>query len=92
MEDLKTSKISVKEIKCATLVRDRAERVYDGMATVEGLDGWFTTGARVEARPGGKMIFRWQDWGVNRITVEESGRVLEAVKPKTLRLSMVTRR
>jgi hypothetical protein len=55
--------------------------VYDGIATAEGLDGWFTSGARIEARPGDEIFFRWQDWGVDRITVEESDRVLEAVKP-----------
>lgn len=70
------------EIKCATLVRAPVDRVYDGIATAEGLDGWFTTGARVEAHPGGEIFFRWQDWGVDRINVEESGQVLEAVKPE----------
>lgn len=76
------AKILKEEIRCATLVRAAPERVYDGIATAEGLDGWFTTGARVEARRGGEIFFRWQDWGVDRITVEENGRVLEALKPQ----------
>jgi uncharacterized protein YndB with AHSA1/START domain len=40
------------EIRYATLVRAPADEVYDGIATAQGLDGWFTKGASVDARPG----------------------------------------
>lgn len=69
------------KISDATLVRATPERVYDGIATAEGLDGWFTTGASVDARPGGEIRFRWKDWGPDRVTVEDGGRVLEATRP-----------
>jgi uncharacterized protein YndB with AHSA1/START domain len=52
------------------------------MATAEGLDAWFTTGASVDARPGGQVCFRWQDWGPDRITAEDGGPVLEASRPE----------
>jgi uncharacterized protein YndB with AHSA1/START domain len=70
------------EIRCATLVRAAPERVYDALASAQGLDGWFTTGARVDARPGGQIVFRWKDWGPDRITAEDGGRVLEARRPE----------
>lgn len=61
-----------------TLVRVQPERVYDAIATSEGLNSWFTTGATVDARPGGQIHFRWKDWGLDHYTGENSGPVLEA--------------
>jgi uncharacterized protein YndB with AHSA1/START domain len=75
-------KLIDEEISCATLVRATPEKVYDAIATAEGLDGWFTSGARVHARAGGEIHFSWKDWGADRITHEETGRVLEANRPK----------
>jgi len=65
-----------------TIVRAAPERVYDAVATAEGLDAWFTTGASVDARPGGSIMFRWKDWGVTKYTGEIGGPVLEATPPK----------
>lgn len=69
-------------IEYAVLVRASPEQVYDGIAQAEQLDGWFTTGATVEARPGGTIRFRWQDWGPDRVTTEDGGPVLEADRPR----------
>ncbi len=70
------------EIRHATLVRAEPERVYDALASAEGLDGWFTTGATVESRPGGEIRFRWREWGPERITDADGGPVLEARRPE----------
>ena len=70
------------EISHATLVRAPRERVYDAVATAEGLDGWFTTGAEVDPRPGGAIHWRWRDWGPDRVTAEDAGRVVEATPPE----------
>src|SRR5262245_42438291 len=69
-------------ISFATLVRAAPERVYDGIATAAGLDGWVTTGASVDARAGGEIRFRWKDWGPDRVTLEDGGPILEAIRPK----------
>ncbi|HEV2130576.1 MAG TPA: SRPBCC domain-containing protein [Longimicrobiaceae bacterium] len=69
-------------IRHAVLVRAERERVYDALTTAAGLDGWFTTGATVDARPGGEIRFRWRDWGPERITDEDGGPVLEARRPE----------
>lgn len=66
----------------ATFVRATPEKVYDGIATAEGLDGWFTTGATVDARAGGEIRFRWKDWGPDHLTFEDGGPVIEASRPK----------
>ncbi len=69
------------QITHATLVRAPADRVYDAFATAPGLDGWFTTGATMEARRDGEIVFRWKDWGPDRVTMEAHGTVHEARRP-----------
>jgi len=77
-----TTKLAV-EAKHSEFIRAPREKVYDAFATAEGLDGWFTRGARVDARPGGAMVFRWVDWGPEKtINQEAPGRVLEAKRPE----------
>jgi uncharacterized protein YndB with AHSA1/START domain len=70
------------EIRYAILVRAPRDRVYDGIATADGLDGWFTEGAEVDPRPGGHIRFRWRDWGAERLTLEDGGPILEARRPE----------
>jgi uncharacterized protein YndB with AHSA1/START domain len=64
------------KVQFSTLVRANPERVYAALTTAQGLDAWFTTNAEVDARPGGKIIFRWRDYA------ENGGPVLEAIPPK----------
>jgi uncharacterized protein YndB with AHSA1/START domain len=69
------------EIKQATLVRAKPEAVYDAIATAEGLDAWFTVGSELDARPGGKMVFRWKNWGPDKYTNDSPATVVEADNP-----------
>jgi len=62
------------------LVHATPERVYDALTTAQVLDSRFTTSAQVSARRGGVIHFRWPDWGPDRVTAEDSGPVLEAVR------------
>jgi uncharacterized protein YndB with AHSA1/START domain len=70
------------KVSFSILVRAKPERVYDAIATAEGLDAWFTTSASVDARRGGQIHFRWKDWGPERYTGENGGPVLEARRPE----------
>ena len=70
------------EIKHATFVRAGADQVYNAFSSAEGLDAWFTNGAEINPRPGGEILFRWRDWGPERVTGEDGGPVLEAVPLK----------
>lgn len=73
------------EARQSVFVRATRERVYDAFATAEGLDGWFTRGSRIDARPGGALLFRWVDWGAEKdITADVPGRVIEAKRPERL--------
>ena len=64
-----------------TMVRAEPEKVYDALTTPEGLDGWFTTGAEVDAVPGGSITLRWKDWGYDQYNGDSGGPVLEAERP-----------
>lgn len=68
-------------IHTTTYVAAPPTACYDAIATAEGLDGWFTTGAEVDARPGGTIRFRWKAWGPERVTAEDGGPVLVAERP-----------
>ncbi len=70
------------EIRQNTLVRAKPEVVYDAMTTGSGLDAWFTVGSEVDARPGGKIIFRWKRWGPDKYTNDAQGTVVEAKRPE----------
>ena len=72
------------EINCSTLVRAPREKVWDTIATAEGLDAWLTKGATVNAVSGGEIMFRWHEWGPDRESVEDGGPVLEAERPARL--------
>jgi uncharacterized protein YndB with AHSA1/START domain len=76
------SRLIDEEIRHDILVRALPERVYDAFATADGLDGWFTSGAYVDARPQGEIRFKWREWGPDRITCEDGGTVLEAERPR----------
>jgi uncharacterized protein YndB with AHSA1/START domain len=76
--------VSPPEIRFATLVRAPREVVYDALTQAEQLDAWFTTGAEVDPRPGGEMVWRWVDWGPDAYTGEDRGPVLEARRPERL--------
>ncbi len=70
------------KVEFATLVRAEPERVYDALTTAEGLDGWFTKGSSIDARPGGKINFRWENWGYQHYSGEDGGPVLESKRPE----------
>lgn len=67
------------ELRRATFIRAPAEKVYPLIATAEGLDRWFTSGASLDPRPNGEIVYRWRDWGPDRVTTEARGTVHEAV-------------
>lgn len=64
------------------LIRVPREKIYDAMTTAEGLDGWFTTGSSVDRKVGGKIIFRWKNWGVDKVTTEAECPIIEVKIPE----------
>lgn len=56
------------EVTHSTLIHADPLRVYLALTTPEGFDAWFTTGASVNAPPGGEIHFRWVNWGPDHIS------------------------
>jgi len=52
----------------SALIRVDSFRVYNALNTSEGLDAWFTSGAKVNPYPGGQIWFRWENWGSDNLT------------------------
>lgn len=72
-----------REVSFSTLVRAEPGSVFDAMATAEGLDRWFTHGgSTLEPGPGGALVFRYQNWGLENFTGELAGEVVEHRRPE----------
>ena len=62
----------------SVLVRSVAPaRVFDLLATPDGVNEWFTRSTTIDPRPGGSIVFRWQDWGPTHFAGEIPGAVVE---------------
>ena len=67
------------EIVQQTFIAVPPATVYQTLSSSEGWDQWFTTGTRLDPRPGGEIHLRWQNFGAGRYTLEDRGQVLEAI-------------
>jgi len=68
-------------VRFSTFVRADPDRVFDALATAEGLDKWFTSGCTLETRAGGNLVFRWKDHGLDGFTGEYQGNVVDWRRP-----------
>lgn len=69
--------IKVPDIEHATYIEASPQKVYETLTTGQGWDAWFTHGAVVESQPGGEIKLRWENFGAERVTMEDGGPVLE---------------
>ena len=58
------------------------ERVFDTITSADGWDAFFTTDMELQPEAGGRIVFRWKDWGPDNYTLDAPGKVLEVVKNK----------
>ena len=70
-----------KNIKQTTFIAAPIEKVYDMIASADGWNAFFTTGMELDARPGGKMIWRWRDWGPHFYSIDADAEVVRADRP-----------
>ncbi|MFW9923869.1 MAG: SRPBCC domain-containing protein [Candidatus Thorarchaeota archaeon] len=64
------------------LIKADRKKVFDAMTTAKGLDSWFTKGTEIDRKPGGKFIFRWINWGPEKVTTEANAVVVEINPPE----------
>jgi len=65
-------------ITYSTYINAAPAVVYETLASAEGWNGWFTTTATMDARPGGSYRFHWENWAAEHETVTLTGPVVEA--------------
>src|SRR5262245_31548284 len=69
-------------ISHATVIHAKPERIFRLLATGEGWDSWFTSGATVDPRPGGEITWRWRNWGPDSVNADDVGIIVEAQSPR----------
>lgn len=72
-------------IKHQTFILAWPEKVYDTITSGQGWNAFFTQATEVEPKPGGKIVFRWKDFGPNFYTASAEGIVLNAEWPVLFR-------
>jgi uncharacterized protein YndB with AHSA1/START domain len=76
------AEIQLPAIQVNTYIAASPQRVYDALTSGPVWDAWFTQGTRLDARPGGSIVFRWVDARADRYTTTAGGPVLEAEPPR----------
>lgn len=69
------------DIRQRTFIAAPPEKVYDTITSGDGWNAFFTHATEIDPRPGGRMVFRWKDWGPDRYTVDANCSVVEAERP-----------
>ncbi|OWY24541.1 SRPBCC domain-containing protein [Sphingobacteriales bacterium UPWRP_1] len=68
-------------INHSVYINTALERVFETLTTAEGWNAWFTQKTTLQNHKGGNIIFRWENWGVSRETLQDNGIVLETYPP-----------
>ena len=59
--------------------------VFKAITTAETWDKWFTTGMELDLSIGGKMLFRWKNWGPHQYEGEDIGEIVEISEPSVFK-------
>jgi uncharacterized protein YndB with AHSA1/START domain len=68
-------------IRQRTFIAATPETVFDTITSAEGWNAFFTTGMELQAKPDGRIVFRWDNWGPDHYTLDAPGKVLEVTPP-----------
>lgn len=64
-------------IRHASFIDSAPERVFATLTSAEGWDAWFTRGCSLEPAVGGRIHFRWEDFGPDGVTAEDGGKIVQ---------------
>jgi len=70
------------DIKQRTFIAVPPEKVYDTITSGDGWNAFFTHATEIDPKPGGSMVFRWEDWGPDFYTSESECKVVTTDRPK----------
>ncbi len=69
-------------IRQRTFIKEAPEKIFDTITSAEGWDSFFTTKMELDPKPGGRITFRWKNWGPDHYTLDAPGKVLEVERPR----------
>jgi len=69
-------------IKQRTYIDKPPQTVFETITSAQSWDAFFTTGMELDPKPGGRIVFRWKNWGPDRYTLDAPGKVLEVDPPR----------
>ncbi len=70
-----------KPIKHQVFIAASADKIYNTITSSDGWNAFFTHSTEVDPKPGGRIVFRWKDWGPNFYSTDAEGIVIKAEKP-----------
>lgn len=72
------------EINQKTYIKVSLEEVYKTVSTSQGWNAWFTDDTSLEIKPDGtgEIRFRWTNFGSGNVSIEDGGKILEAIPNK----------
>lgn len=69
-------------LKHAVWIAAPVEQVFDLVGSAQGWNRWYTTDCVLDPRPGGRFEPEWRDFGPDRVTARDQGRVLNLHAPR----------
>ena len=68
-------------IKQRTFIKAEPEKVFDTITSGEGWNSFFTHATEIDLKPGGRIVWRWKDWGPDFYTNNSEAKVVKFEKP-----------
>jgi len=68
-------------IRQKTFIAAPIKKVYETITSGDSWNKFFTHSTEIDARPDGKIVWRWKDWGPGFYNGEAPGVVVKAEKP-----------
>lgn len=69
------------KIRQRTFIAASPEKVFETIISADDWDAFFTTGMKLDPKPGGVCNFSWKDWGPDFYTLEAPGKVVAVEEP-----------
>lgn len=69
------------QIRKSIFICAPSEKVFEAITSADHWNKYFTTGMKLDPRPGGVCDFKWHNWGPDLFRGESPGQVLEIEEP-----------
>lgn len=69
------------DIRHSVFIAAPCEKVFETITSAAGWNAFFTTNMELDAQPGGRVVWRWTNWGPDRISGEDTATVIEIDPP-----------